>query len=132
MFEDDAIFLQNTLDYVKQSVEDLKRQPWNVFHLGGFRRKTHLPKTPGCQYLQSPGVYLSSSHGVAYNQSIYHRILKEIPADVPSMKDWMETHEAIDKYLRGIENRYLAFPVVASQPCLLPYEDSEYRDKFTL
>ncbi len=132
VFEDDTIFLEDTLMHLDRSVTELKTQNWNVFHLGGHRWGCRFPKTPGCCFLESPCKELTCTHALAYNYTVYQRILDDLPDDVGSMKDWLSVNFGIDQYLRMIEGRYLAFPVVASQPSLLVQEDEANREHFIL
>ncbi|MBI3796007.1 MAG: PqqD family peptide modification chaperone [Deltaproteobacteria bacterium] len=132
VFEDDAIFLEDTLAHVAKSLGELKTQDWQVFHLGGCRWGQQFPKASGCRFLASPGPELTCSHAVAYHQSVYQRIVDDLPGDIEGMREWIKTSYAIDQYLGKIDKRYLAAPVVSSQPFLLAQEEASYRDQFTL
>ena len=132
IFEDDAVFLEDTLTHLEKSFCELKTQAWNVFHLGGHKWGQQFPQAPGCSFLESPCVALTCAHAVAYNHSVYQRILDDVPHDTEEMNPWISTHAAIDQYLQRIDQRYLSAPVVASQPPLLPQEDPVYREHFTL
>jgi hypothetical protein len=132
VIEDDAIFLEDTLDHLRRSVGELVTQDWNVFHLGGHRWGRDFPKAEGCSFLLSPCAALTCTQVVAYNRSVFPKILEDLPADQDGMREWIKTHHAIDIYLRAMGKRFLSYPSVASQPALLEQEDTEYRDRFTL
>lgn len=132
IFEDDAVFLDETLPALGRSVEELKRLPWQVFHLGGHKWQHRFPKAPGCRFLENPCTELTCSHAVAYHHSVYQKILDDLPDEKIAMRQWLSTYGGIDQYLRGIDGRYLASPVVSSQPPLLAQEDPASRDRFTI
>jgi len=132
VFEDDALFMEETLQQLARSIEELKTQPWKIFHLGGHKWGRRFRKAQGCRFLESPCEQLTCSHAVAYHHSIYRRILDDLPGDIEAMRAWISNHCAIDQYLQGLEGRYAAFPVVSSQPSLLPQEDAAHRDRFTI
>ncbi len=47
------------------------------------------------------------------------------------MRRWLERVVGIDQYLCSLDKRFLAHPIVASQPSI-PEEATEHRDRFTL
>lgn len=130
VFEDDAIFLDDLSRDLSTNIDELRRQSWNVFYLGGHRWGKSFPKAPGCEYIEQPGI-LTCTHAVAYNHTIYGRILNEIPDDVESVVKWRERYRAIDQYLLGIEGRYAAFPPVASQPSIVAQELLGYQERYS-
>ena len=131
VFEDDAIFLDNTMQHLTQSVEELQSQDWNIFYLGGHQWGLDFPMAPGCSFLKIPEG-LTCTHALAYNSSVFDAILEDIPDDIDQVKEWLKDHFGIDQYLRHIDKLYISEPVVASQPALLPRENEEYRRRFTL
>jgi hypothetical protein len=132
VFEDDAVFLDKTLHYLDYTIQELKLQPWKIFYLGGHLWGNQFPKAEGCQFLESPSIALTCSHAVAYNASMYEKILDDLPDTIESMRQWLFTHKGIDQYFRNLDRRYLAFPVVSSQPPILHQEDDEYCHHFTV
>ena len=132
VFEDDALFLEDTLDHLGRSVAELRAQDWNVFHLGGHTWGKSFPIASGCSHLRSPVAGLSHTHAVAYNRPVFRKLLDDIPGDVEGMCEWLQTHRAIDLYLGSVDKRFLCRPAVASQPSLLYQEDPEAQKRFTL
>jgi hypothetical protein len=134
VFEDDAIFLKDTLELSKKSIAELSVQNWNLFHLGGPTWGQTFPNAPGCSYLRSPCWGLTCTHAVAYNRSVYRTILDELPHNLEAMRAWIAIHHGIDIYLRDLDKRFLSRPSVASQPCLLVLgqEAPDLRDHYTL
>ncbi len=132
VIEDDAIFLGGALDHLRRIIAELKTQDWDVFHMGGHKWGAEFPKAPGCSHLRSPCWELTCTQVVAYNRSVFPKILADLPPDLDGIREWIKSHHAIDIYLRGVKKRYLSDPSVASQPTLLAQEDPEYRDRYTL
>lgn len=129
VFEDDAMFLEQTLPRLDENLDDLAGTAWDVFHLGGCKWGREYPKVEGCRRLERASL-LTCTHAVAYNHTVFDRLLREIPADIPSMQAWVAQHAAIDQYLNVIERRFITWPVLSTQPGLLPQEHPDYRDLF--
>ncbi len=129
IFEGDARILEGILKHLEKSVEELKKKPWKIFHLGGHRWGKDFPKAEGSDFLLYPVNKLTSAQAVAYSKRAYQEILDEIPSHIEGMKKWLSTYRGFDKYLRFVDQRYLSFPSVTSQAPLLPQEDAENRDK---
>jgi hypothetical protein len=47
VFEDDAIFLDTTLEHLTRSVAELEGQPWQIFYLGGHKWGNSFKPRPG-------------------------------------------------------------------------------------
>jgi len=131
VFEDDALFLNETLTHLSRCVKELKKQEWNIFYLGGHKWGNKFAKAKCCSYLERPEI-LTCTHALAYNHTVFNTILKDLPEDPDGMITWLQKHHAIDQYLCKLNNRYLTSPVIASQPSLLAQEEENYRDDFTL
>jgi glycosyltransferase involved in cell wall biosynthesis len=129
VFEDDAIFLENTLRHLADSVGELKQQDWNIFYLGGHRWGQSFPFADGCSFLQRPKG-LTCTHALAYNSSIYDTLLEELPESLTDMTLWVKQNRAIDQYLTKLDKVFLSAPSVSSQIELLPQEDQQYRASF--
>ena len=133
VFEDDAVFVEDTLLYLLNSINELKTLEWDLFYLGGCRWSYQFSKPEGCRYLQKiDGRSLTSTHAVAYNHTAYEQILNEIPDNIGDLRVWIETHYAIDQYLNIIANRFITSPDLVSQPSLLQYQMQAYKERFTL
>ncbi len=130
VFEDDALCLENMLPLLKKSVEELEKKEWKVFHFGGYRWGIDFPKADGCEHLLHPCTELTCTQTVAYNHTVYSKILNDLPPDIDAMKEWLKTNRAIDQYLRSIKERYLAFPALTTQSLLMKQEGPVYLDKF--
>ncbi len=131
VFEDDAIFLDETLYYLQRSVNELKARDWNVFYLGGHTWGRTFSPAEGCSFLERP-VGLTCTHALAYNRSVFDVILDELPDTVEGMAGWIERNRAIDQFLPQLDNIFVAAPIVASQLSILPQEKEEFRHRFTL
>ncbi len=131
VFEDDALFLEKSLEYLSRSILELKKQSWNLFYLGGHKWGSDFEFVSGCSYLQKP-YGLTCTHALAYNHTVYDQILSDLPDKMEPMSKWVEKNRAIDQYLTGIDGILLAYPAIASQLELLPQEDEQYRDQFSL
>ncbi|PIE66276.1 MAG: hypothetical protein CSA26_01140 [Desulfobacterales bacterium] len=131
VFEDDALFFDETVSCLKRSVKELKQKQWQLFYLGGHRWNQVFPLADQCCYLRRP-TGLTCTHAIAYHERVYDRILADVPSDVEGVGEWIKMNNAIDQYLRKIEEKYLSEPVVSSQIQLLPQEKKEHRTRFTL
>ena len=131
VLEDDAIFLDRTNFHLSRSIAELKKQAWNVFYLGGHKWGQKFFKVKGCRFLDKTRG-LTCAHALAYNNTVFNKILTDIPDNIEQMRVWVQDHLAIDQYLRGTDNLMIASPVVASQIELLGQEKAEHRGRFTL
>lgn len=133
VFEDDALFHQETLSLLAESVTELRRHDWRLFYLGGHRWNMAHPMADGCRALRRTShPRPTCTHALAYHASVFPRLLTELPETAEGMTDWIARFKGIDQYLRMVEHLYLAEPVVATQVELLPQEAPEHRSRFTL
>lgn len=131
VFEDDAIFLDSTMDYLKMSIEELRWQDWSIFYLGGHRWQGDFQLVEGCSHLKRPHG-LTCTHALAYHSSVYDEILNELPDNEDEMTQWVQENRAIDQYLTTLRRLILSHPPVATQIELLPQEDKSYQDRFII
>jgi GR25 family glycosyltransferase involved in LPS biosynthesis len=131
VFEDDALFLDSTLQVLALAVEELPNVEWTLCFLGGFRWTGELEPEPGCQHW-SRAENVTCTHAIAYSERFYDRLLAELPGDFAGMHDWVEKNAGIDQHLRHIENAVLTRPPVSAQPFMLPYEDPADQFHFTI
>jgi hypothetical protein len=132
VFEDDAIFLDRTLDVLAEALPELARIDWNLCYLGGFRWDGELAPMPGCSHWRWARE-VTCTHAIAYSQRFYARLLDDLPADLAGMEQWQEKHKGIDQYLRReIDRAVMIHPPLATQPFALPYEDPEHQFHFTI
>ncbi len=129
VFEDDVRFSLDTHLELRNSLEELKQRDWYTLYLGGHRWGQTFEKAPGCRYLEVPHG-LTCSHALAYNHTIYDRILNEVPDTISGVALWCRKHRAIDAYyaksLDGIH--LLTCPVIATQQSLLRQETRGFDD----
>jgi Coenzyme PQQ synthesis protein D (PqqD) len=132
--EDDAIFLDQTLEILRSAESELAGLPWDLLYLGGC--PWHPPaEIPGHLALQSPSG-LTCTHALAVNSTAYDRLLAGIPAG-DGIEEWITRHVAIDQYLAGQVDAghyraYLLNPRVATQDELTYYADAPLRDRYTI
>ena len=132
VFEDDAIFMDDTLKCLAQSIEELKKKDWKLLYMGGHRWGANYSLVEGCQHLKDPKPGLTCTHALAYHHSAYRRVLDTLPESIPEMRRWLEQEHGIDQWLRYFDERFLTEPVLASQTPLLKQEDARYRHRFTI
>jgi len=131
VFEDDAVFLENTLTCLKRSVSELRRQDWSVFYLGGHRWGNDSQLAQDCLYLKIPES-LTCTHALAYHHRVYDRILTELPDNEEKMAQWVKEKHVIDQYLSALDRLFFSHPSVATQIELLQQEEESYQDRFNL
>jgi len=134
--EDDAVFLDDTVEILRKALAELDGLPWDLLYLGGAAWETPL-EIPGLAVLQTPR-YMTCSHSVAINYTAYDRLLADIP-EADGMREWIAAHAAIDQYLAqkvdsGYFRAYVLNPRVATQlehtnPGAL---DAALRDRYTI
>lgn len=134
--EDDAIFLDETPDVLRQAVSELRGRPWDLLYLGGAAWEPPV-KIPGRTALQSPRS-LTCTHALAVNQAAYDRLLTEIPG-ADSIEEWIARHVGIDQYLArrvnaGHYRAYVLHPRVATQAELTGVAelDAPLRERYTI
>jgi hypothetical protein len=128
VFEEDAIFLDDTVPVLRRALDQLDGQPWDLFYLGGVHRGAPEP-VPGHDALERP-TYLTCAHAVAYRADAFDRLLDEIPEAGEAFDSWLAEHAAIDQYLPrrvrdGALRAFVVTPRVATQPALLNYDDGD-------
>jgi hypothetical protein len=135
-FEDDAIFLDNTLEVLRKAIAELEGLPWDLLYLGGATWEQPV-EIPGHEVLQSPR-YLTCMHGVAVNHTAYDRLLSGIP-ESDGMEEWITRYLAIDQYLpqqiaAGHYRAYVLNPRVTTQVELTGADrlDGLLRDRYTI
>jgi Coenzyme PQQ synthesis protein D (PqqD) len=134
--EDDAIFLDTTLEVVSRAVSELAGMDWDLLYLGGAAWEEPA-EIPGHVALQSPRS-LACTHALAVNHSAYDRILADVP-EADGIDEWLTTYPAIDQYLyrqvnTGYYRAYVLNPRVATQVELTAYGvlDAPLRARYTI
>lgn len=133
VLEDDAMFHDETLKHLSNSLVELKHLDWNAFYLGGMKwgevNAEPYAKINGCRYLETPR-RMTTTHAIAYNAGLMDIILEDLPDNIEAMKSWLKKHRAIDQYLTKLDKLVVMSPVVATQANILGKEDSEMREGF--
>jgi GR25 family glycosyltransferase involved in LPS biosynthesis len=135
-FEDDAIFLDTTLEVVTRAVSELSGLDWDLLYLGGAAWEPPA-EIPGHLALQFPHS-LTCTHALAVNHTAYDRLLADIAA-ADGIEEWMTAHTAIDQFLAkqvtaGRYRAYVLNPRVATQIELAGPGglDGALRDRYTI
>ena len=135
-FEDDAIFLDNTLDVVSRAVRELNGKDWDLLYLGGAAWETQA-EIPGHLALRTARS-LTCTHALAVSHSAYDRLLADIPSGA-GIDEWVAAYAAIDQYLSqrvnaGYYRAFVVHPRVATQLELTPDGglDGQLRERYTI
>jgi len=127
VFEDDVIFSQAALEELGPNLAELKNRDWKTLYLGGHRWGRTFEKAPGCQHLEVPH-RLTCMHAIAYHQSIYDRILREVPERPSAVALWLQKQRGIDQYyarcLGGLH--LITSPIIATQESILAQETRSF------
>jgi hypothetical protein len=130
VFEDDVIFSPNAIEELRPNVVKLKNHDWQTLYLGGHRWGRTFEKAPGCQHLEIPqGV--TCTHAIAYRDSIYDRILAEVPQTPSRVALWLRKERGIDQYfMRSLAGLHLiTSPIVATQGSILAQETRDFEER---
>jgi glycosyltransferase involved in cell wall biosynthesis/GR25 family glycosyltransferase involved in LPS biosynthesis len=131
VFEDDVIFAADTLAVLEGAIQELRQQTWWMLFLGGHTWGESYPKANACEFLEVPGG-MTCSHAVAYNHTIYDRILADIPESPSEVALWLRVHYGIDQYFKNAlgEFRLVTRPVIATQPTILSEEKRPFSETY--
>jgi GR25 family glycosyltransferase involved in LPS biosynthesis len=126
VFEDDVILTHDVLHYLQTAVRELNGHAWDLFYLGGCRWEHKFARVQGCTALEHAGP-LTCLYAVAYNHTIYRRILDEVPRDAAAMEEWLLTWRGLDQYFAFSidERKFVVAPVVATRAAIPELEDQE-------
>ncbi len=131
VFEDDVIFHDAALHYLRRAVAELRDVPWRFFYLGGATWNKEYPKVPGCRFLDQPRSGPTTTHAIAYHRTGYDFLLSELPKDAESAKAWLDKNVGIDQFLASKPGRVVISPMIASQPSLIRYADEFQRQRLS-
>jgi len=116
VFEDDVRFTPTAIRDVERSLAELRPRPWEALYLGGERWGRTFEKVAGCRYLET-AERLTTTHAIAYNQTVYERVLAGVPATPAAVALWLRAHHGIDQFyavqLAGL--KLITCPAVATQ-----------------
>jgi Coenzyme PQQ synthesis protein D (PqqD) len=134
--EDDAIFLDETLEVLRRGVSELEGLPWDLLYLGGAAWEAPV-EIPGHTVLQSPRS-LTCSHAMAVSRTAYDRLVADIP-QADGIEGWIAEYRGWDQYLAqrvnaGYYRAYVLHPRVATQLELtgLAGPDAPLGDRYTI
>jgi hypothetical protein len=126
VFEDDVLFTDDAVPGLQTGIEELRGRNWKFLYLGACRWRREFPPLPGARRLAQAGP-VTCAHALAYNKSVYDRILHDVPDDAAAMEGWLQTHHGIDQYYAFsiTEDKYLLSPVIATQANIVPMESPD-------
>jgi hypothetical protein len=81
-FDEQIAFDNAVVENLKESINDLKQQTWSALSLDGLHFQSGKPMS-----------------ALAYHESVFSRLLTELPGDEPGMRAWLEKHESLSQYL---------------------------------
>jgi SAM-dependent methyltransferase len=131
VFEDDVIFAGDTLEVLEGALQELRPRPWWMLYLGGHTWGATYTKASGCEFLDVPST-MTSAHAIAFNDTIYDRILTDVPDTPSEMALWLRIHHGIDQYYKNDlgDFRLVTRPVIATQPPLLSQEKRPFNETY--
>jgi hypothetical protein len=130
VFEDDAVFLDETVTVMRSVVTELANQEWDLCFLGACVWSQAFPFLGDSSVLQACGP-VTCTHAVAFHSRAYARLVADIPTAAHELDHWLREMHAIDQYLSrriadGTYRALITSPRVATQPNLL---DDDYADR---
>ncbi len=135
ILEDDAVFLDDTLQVLAGATRELADQEWDLCFLGACVHAQEFPLAPGCRRLQTCG-QVTCTHALAVHRRAFARILADIPDPARRRRrrrPWTRGStewSAIDQYFGrgladGVFRGLITTPRVATQPALRTYADAD-------
>jgi SAM-dependent methyltransferase len=131
VFEDETVFAADTLEVLEGAARELRDRSWAMLYLGGHTWGSGYRKASGCEFLDEPRS-MTCSYALAFNHTIFDRILADVPETPPDVALWLREHAGIDQYYREVlgEFRLATRPVVASKPSILPLEKRAFGETY--
>ncbi|MCP4997856.1 MAG: glycosyltransferase [Hyphomicrobiales bacterium] len=132
VFEDDAIFHADTVAMMSTVLDELESVDWDILYLGGHSWGNQFELLPDSSVLErAEGI--TCIHAIAYNHSVFDRLLADIPGDIDGMSAWLQTHLGIDQYFAGLNAKMLVTrPMLSMQRELLPTLKPEQQALFVI
>ena len=127
VFEDDVMFSADAVERLRPNIEELKNRGWKTLYLGGHRWGRTFEKARGCRHLEVPhGV--TCTHAIAYHESIYDRVIEDIPASPSAVALWLRKQHGIDQYYaRELDGLHLiTSPIIATQQSIAKEEAQSF------
>jgi len=131
VFEDDVVFAADTLEVLDGALQELRNQIWWMLFLGGHTWGQTYPKASGCEFLAVPDG-MTCAHAVAYNHTVYDRILADVPESPSEVAMWLRSEFGIDQYFKNAlgDLRLVTRPVIATQPSILSCEKRPFDETY--
>ncbi len=115
---------------LQRVLAELGERRWDVIHLGAATRGVEPVPAAGLTHVVAAGTATAMFANV-YAADALEALLSLLPADPAAMADWLGARQApFEDIMLELPDRYLAQPVVACVPELLPYLDPSRRDGF--
>jgi hypothetical protein len=129
VFEDDAVFHDETVSVMRTVADELANLEWDLCFLGACVWSETFPFVLGSSVLQECGP-VTCTHAVAVHSRAYDRILADLPAASDGFGQWVSEWLAFDQYLSrriadGTFRALITSPRVASQPPLLTFDNAD-------
>jgi hypothetical protein len=80
-----------------RALKELNGREGDLLYLGACRGEHRFPLVDGCTSLEHARP-VTTAHAIAYRQSVYPRILEEVPPEHRAMEEWLRTYMGIDQY----------------------------------
>ena len=116
ILEDDVLFVGDTLNVLKSSLDELSRKDWKMFYLG-MAITDEFSSTPlsfaGDNLLRMQGGLCH--HATAYHHSIYDKVLEGVP-NTDRITEWLIHNESMERWLA--ENIQLKHEVYCTNPII--------------
>jgi hypothetical protein len=129
VFEDDAVFHDETVSVMRTVADELANLEWDLCFLGACVWSETFPFVLGSSVLQECGP-VTCTHAVAVHSRAFDRILADLPAASDGFGQWVSEWLAFDQYLSrriadGTFRALITSPRVASQPPLLTFDNAD-------
>lgn len=132
VFEDDAVFRADIDSLLPDVLDELDDVEWDILFLGGRCWGKRFDLLPGKKTLER-AYRVTCGHAIAYNHTIFDRLLTDLPDNENDMKVWLEKTLAIDQYIYRLDiKKVLARPMLAMQPNILPTLPENQRSLFSI
>ena len=130
ILEDDAVFIDDTIELMSTATAEIAELEWDLFFLGAFSGYQAFPFVDGSSVIQECGP-VTTTHAVCIHRRAFAKVLADIPSSGEPFERWLDDHLAFDQYLArriadGTFRALIPSPRVATQPPLLIYDDADH------
>ncbi|MEQ1942156.1 glycosyltransferase family 25 protein [Mesorhizobium sp. VNQ89] len=131
VLEDDVLFHRNTVLLLHEMLRELEGVEWDLLYFGGHTWGKEKAPVPGCKFLRTPHT-ITTTHAIAYNHTVFDRLLDALPATEAAMEQWLGRWNGIDQYLsKSPFRKVLANPMIAMQAELFRQPNPPKRRDFS-